>query len=77
MFDIMFCRNVMIYFDHSTMQALVDRLYSLLVPGGYFVIGQAEGLVIISHRFTAVREVPGIYLKPAEHPKVNGDPAPQ
>ncbi len=62
-FDVVFCRNVMIYFDTPTMQKVVDKLYSLVRPGGYFIIGQAEGLMNIEHRFTSVKNVPGTYVK--------------
>ncbi len=41
-FHVIFCRNVMIYFDHKTKMELVKRLDSLLVPGGYLFIGHSE-----------------------------------
>ena len=43
-FDVIFCRNVMIYFDRETKEALVDRFYSALNPGGYLIVGHAEAL---------------------------------
>lgn len=43
-FDVIFCRNVMIYFDTSTRKALVQRLYQATSPGGYLFIGHSEGL---------------------------------
>jgi len=43
-FDVIFCRNVMIYFDEETRRALVDRLYRSLRPGGYLFIGHSETL---------------------------------
>ena len=43
-FDLIFCRNVMIYFDHATKDALVQRFYDATVPGGYLLIGHSEGL---------------------------------
>lgn len=43
-FDIIFCRNVMIYFDKPTQQALVDKFYEMLCPGGYLFIGSSEAL---------------------------------
>lgn len=43
-FDLIFCRNVMIYFDQSTKDALVNRFYNATVPGGYLFIGHSEGL---------------------------------
>ena len=43
-FDLIFCRNVMIYFDQPTKDALVRRFYDATVPGGYLFIGHSEGL---------------------------------
>lgn len=43
-FDVIFCRNVMIYFDQPTKDALVNRLYDATVPGGYLLISYSENL---------------------------------
>jgi chemotaxis protein methyltransferase CheR len=43
-FQIIMCRNVMIYFDKQTQQKLVERFYSLLEPGGYLFIGHSESV---------------------------------
>lgn len=43
-FDVIFCRNVMIYFDHSTRERLVERFVKRIRPGGYLVIGHSENL---------------------------------
>ena len=43
-FDVIFCRNVMIYFDQETKQALVNRFYNASNPGGYLLIGHSESL---------------------------------
>ncbi|MCP4546224.1 MAG: protein-glutamate O-methyltransferase [bacterium] len=43
-FDVIFCRNVMIYFNQATRQQLVERYYKLLRPGGYLLIGHSESL---------------------------------
>lgn len=45
MFDIIFCRNVMIYFDEPTKAKLLDRLCAALEPGGHLYIGHSERLV--------------------------------
>ena len=43
-FDVIFCRNVMIYFDQPTKDALVRRFYEATVPGGYLMISHSENL---------------------------------
>lgn len=61
MFDTIFCRNVMIYFDRATQEELIDKLYQLLEPGGYLMIGHSESLTGIKHSFVPVQ--PAVYLK--------------
>ena len=43
-FDVIFCRNVMIYFDQPTKSALTRRMFDATVPGGYLIISKAENL---------------------------------
>lgn len=43
-FDVIFCRNVMIYFDQPTKKALSERFYQATVPGGYLIISMSENL---------------------------------
>lgn len=43
-FDVIFCRNVMIYFDQDTKEALVNRFYQASNPGAYLLIGHSENL---------------------------------
>ena len=43
-FDLIFCRNVMIYFDQETKTALTERFYEATVPGGYLIISTSENL---------------------------------
>lgn len=59
-YDIIFCRNVMIYFDTPTKNALVERFYDCMKPGGYLLIGHAES-VSKSSRFKFVQ--PATYQK--------------
>jgi len=61
--DVVFCRNVMIYFDVESRQELVGRLFEQLAPGGYLFVGHAESLLGLTHRFETAR--PGIYRRPA------------
>lgn len=60
-FDVIFCRNVMIYFDRRTQQKLVNRFYTLLRPGGHLFVGHSEGLTAITHDFKYIR--PATYRK--------------
>ncbi|HOJ77324.1 MAG TPA: protein-glutamate O-methyltransferase CheR [Bacillota bacterium] len=60
-FDIIFCRNVMIYFNNQTQQVLLDKFYQVLVPGGLLFIGHSESLINKKHRFGYIE--PTIYQK--------------
>jgi chemotaxis protein methyltransferase CheR len=59
--DVIFCRNVMIYFDRPTQENLINRFWNFLVPGGFLFVGHSEGLSAVSHKFRYVR--PAIYMK--------------
>ncbi|MBV7539106.1 protein-glutamate O-methyltransferase CheR [Duganella sp. sic0402] len=61
-FDVIFLRNVMIYFSLETKRQVVARLLAQLRPGGYFLIGHSETLNDINDSLTAV--APSIYRKP-------------
>lgn len=60
--DIIFCRNVTIYFDNPTKKALFKRFYDNLKPGGFFFIGHSETLNGFNSDFIQV--APTIYRKP-------------
>lgn len=60
-FDLIFCRNVMIYFDQKTREDLVDRFYDATVPGGYLFIGHSEGLQKEHTRYQYIQ--PAIYQR--------------
>ena len=61
-FSVIFCRNIMIYFDTPTQQALVQRLTAHLEPGGYLLIGHSENLNTMEHGLDYVE--PATYRKP-------------
>lgn len=62
-FHVIFCRNVMIYFDKATQEELVSRLTRRLIPGGYLLVGHSESLTGIRHSLQLVQ--PAVYRRPA------------
>jgi len=50
--DVVFCRNVLIYFDNASRRRVIDNFYDRLVDGGYLLLGHAESLMNISTAFT-------------------------
>ncbi len=60
-FHLVFCRNVMIYFDNSTQETLIAQYAKNLIRGGYLLIGHSESLNRIKHSLTYV--APTIYRK--------------
>lgn len=60
-FQVIFCRNVMIYFDKQVQETVVNKFYDALVEGGYLFIGHSESLMGIRHQFCYIK--PTIYRK--------------
>ena len=60
-FDVIFLRNVLIYFDNETKQNLITRIAEQVKPGGYVMVGHSESLNGIRHSFDTV--APSIYQK--------------
>jgi chemotaxis protein methyltransferase CheR len=54
-FDIVFCRNVLIYFDDSSRRVAAENLYDCLTPGGYICLGHSETMSRISPLFQVCR----------------------
>ena len=52
--DVVFCRNVLIYFDHRSRKRVIDMFYERLVPGGYLFLGHSESLLNVSTAFELV-----------------------
>jgi chemotaxis protein methyltransferase CheR len=61
-FDVVFCRNVLIYFDQETKAGIFGRLAKVLEPDGFMVLGAAESVVGISEAFKPCPERRGLYL---------------
>jgi chemotaxis protein methyltransferase CheR len=53
-FDVIFCRNVVIYFDKATQRGLFDRMADLQEPGGWLFIGHSENLLNVTRRYKLV-----------------------
>ena len=60
-FDVIFCRNVMIYFDNPTKEALIGKFFQNLSNGGYLFAGHAESLTGLKHPFKYIQ--PSVYQK--------------
>lgn len=63
-FPVIFCRNVMIYFDQPTQRRVISNLTASLEPGGYLFVGHSESFSGIQHGLEYVR--PAVYRKPPE-----------
>ena len=61
-FDCIFVRNVLIYFDRVSKQAVIEHLVRSLVPGGYLVVGPSEGIYDMLGMLT--KRSPFLYQKP-------------
>ena len=65
--DVIFCRNVMIYFDNPFRAALLQRLHDALVPGGVLFVGEGETLHLVPHAFeTHPRAGAVFYRRPSK-----------
>jgi chemotaxis protein methyltransferase CheR len=60
-FDLIMCRNVMIYFDRDVQKTLVMRYWDLLRPGGYLLVGHSESLMFVGQKFRYIE--PAVYQK--------------
>jgi chemotaxis protein methyltransferase CheR len=60
-FDLVFCRNVLIYFDQDTKVSVLNRLARVTAPHGYLVLGAAETVVGLSDAFKPVPDRRGLY----------------
>ena len=80
-FDLIFCRNVLIYFDPAAKVDVLDRLARATASDGYLVLGAAETVVGLTDSFKVVGEKHGLYAPNARAPKLSfpgaGKPTPR
>jgi len=69
-FDIVFCRNVLIYFDGPTKGEVMDRIAGTMNPGGFLLLGAAESVVGLSQSFEATQDRRGLYKLASRASKV-------
>lgn len=64
-FDVIFCRNVLMYFDLATRKRVVERFFERLKDGGFLLLGHSENLLTLSTRFELVQlEGDLVYRRP-------------
>lgn len=61
--DVIFCRNVLIYFSSSLKKQILEKIHAQLKPGGYLVLGASESLPGLSDKFEVIHCRPGILYK--------------
>jgi len=61
--DVVFCRNVLIYFDQKTKTQVLDKIAEMLLPDGALVLGDSEAVTGVSTAFVPVDRAPSIYAK--------------
>jgi len=62
-FDIIFCRNVMMYFNDNDCEKLLQKLYKSLKSSGYLIVGTSENIFGYDHKFRSIKGKQGIYTK--------------
>ncbi len=70
-FDVIFCRNMLIYFDDASRRIAAENLYESLVPGGFICLGHTESMSRISPLFEVQRYADAVvYQRPLDPPDV-------
>ena len=72
--DVVFCRNVLIYFSDAAMQRAVRLFHEALAPGGYLFLGHAESLARVSSTFVPIRFQGAIVYQKPEEPGHDREP---
>jgi chemotaxis protein methyltransferase CheR len=65
-FDVVFCRNVLIYFEHETKQGILERIAGVMPAQGYLYLGGAETVLGVSDAFTSAPGMRGVYQPTAK-----------
>ncbi|MEX2455229.1 MAG: protein-glutamate O-methyltransferase CheR [Rhodospirillaceae bacterium] len=73
-FDIIYCRNVLIYFDQDTKSAILNRMSEILAPDGGLFLGGAESVIGISSDFRPVPGLRGVYQTAGAKPEPSAVP---
>ena len=63
-FDVVFCRNVLIYFDQPTKSGVLDRIADVTERDGFLALGGAETVVGLTNRFKLIADKRGLYAQP-------------
>lgn len=63
---IIFCRNVIIYFDDDMKTRVINSFYDNLVPGGYLVLGHSESIHKLDTKFKPIRKIGGVFYQKPE-----------
>lgn len=66
-FDIVFCRNVLIYFDTETKAKVLGGIANQMEKDGYLFLGGAETVLGVTDKFAAIKDVRGLYAQSGEH----------
>lgn len=61
--DVVFCRNVLMYFDNKTKAGVLDRIAEVLRPDGYLLLGPVESAQGVSSEFVQADGLEGVYVK--------------
>ena len=65
--DVVFCRNVLMYFDQNTRISVLDRMLDVLMPDGSLLIGPAESIASLTTSFAQIENAPGLYNRGKTH----------
>ncbi|MGE0565354.1 MAG: protein-glutamate O-methyltransferase CheR [Pseudolabrys sp.] len=76
-FDVIFCRNVLIYFDQPTKIDVLERLSRQIAPDGYLLLGAAETVIGLTDKFAPLADQRGLYVpaQPGPSPALRSAPA--